>query len=171
MVEMRYPLDDDREEFNEFYNKHITMLLSIDGFLSAQRYQCVHDSRSPFLAIYKQRDTNVLTSKNYISRAGRDSVNPVFKAKMTNWDRNLVEGDIESMDVQDSGWLILIDRLSVDSPPLPKSLTSLKIIGLDATIRERGVEIGQDGNPEAPIEKEGWIVRTFRPIQSPRYPK
>ena len=38
MVEMHYPLDDDREKFNAFYDKHITMLLSIDGFLSAQRY-------------------------------------------------------------------------------------------------------------------------------------
>ena len=120
MVEMHYPLDDDREAFNRFYHKHITMLLSIDGFLSAQRYECTHEARSPFLAVYRLKDPDVMTSEGYTSRAGRDSVDPVFKAKMTNWDRNLVQGDIENMDVADNGWMVLIDRLSADSALLPE---------------------------------------------------
>ena len=35
MVERHYPLDDDRAAFNTFYDKHVSMLLTIDGFLSA----------------------------------------------------------------------------------------------------------------------------------------
>ena len=170
MVEMHYPLDDDREAFNCFYHKHITMLLSIDGFLSAQRYECTHEARSPFLAVYRLKDPDVMTSEGYTSRAGRDSVDPVFKAKMTNWDRNLVQGDIENMDVADNGWMVLIDRRSADSAPLPEGFTSLSIVGLDATIVERGVMIGQEGSPPDISDVENWIVRRFHPVHAPRHP-
>jgi len=170
MVEMHYPLDEDREKFNEFYHKHITMLLSIEGFMSAQRYECTHDAEAPFLAVYKHRDASVITSKNYTSRAGRDSVDPVFKAKMSNWDRNMVDGDITDMNVSEDGWLVLIDRLTNNSPPLPEGFTSLKIIGLDATIAERGIKIVENGEPEALAAHEKWSVRRFRPIHPTRYP-
>ena len=46
MVEMHYPLMEDRTLFNEFYHKHISMLLTINGFLSAQRLECTHEARS-----------------------------------------------------------------------------------------------------------------------------
>ena len=169
MVEMHYPLKDDREKFNEFYHKHISMLLTIEGFISAQRYECIHETDSPFLAIYKQRDTQVITSLNYTSRAGRDSVDPAFKLKMTNWHRNLVEGSIDNMDVRVGGLLTLIDRLTSESPDLPESFTSLKVIGLDSTIFERGVVIRQNGNPCCPNHTDGWNIRTFRPIHPPRF--
>ena len=168
MVEMHYPLDDDREAFNGFYHKHISMLLTIDGFISAQRYECTHEARSPFLAVYRLSDPDVMTSEGYTSRAGRDSVDPVFKAKMTNWDRNLVTGDIENMDLADGGWMVLIDRLSKDSSPLPGGFTSLSIVGLDATIVERGVMIGQDGSPPKMSDMENCIIRCFCPVHAPR---
>lgn len=171
MVEMHYPLDDDRTRFNEFYHKHISMLLTIDGFKSAQRYECTHEARAPFMAVYRLRDPDVMTSENYTSKAGPTSVDPGFKAKMTNWDRNLVVGDIETMDVPDEGWMVLIDRLSDDSPPLPDGFTPLEIVGLDATIKERGVLVGEHGEPAAPAAQDGWIVRTFNAIHAPRHPE
>lgn len=178
MVEMHYPLDEDRERFNAFYHKHITMLLTIDGFQSAQRYECTHAAQSPFLAVYRLRDAAVMTSPGYTSKAGRDSVDPAFKAKMTNWHRNLVTGDIADMDVAEGGWLTLIDRQTRDSPPLPAGFTPLTVIGLDATIAERGVRIvrsggqsgGQSGAPPAVEARPGWTVRSFRPIHPPRRP-
>jgi len=169
MVEMHYPLDDDRTKFNAFYHKHISMLLTINGFLSAQRYECTHEARSPFMAIYRLREPGVMTSEQYTSRAGPTSVDPAFKAKMTNWDRNLVTGDIETLEVAEEGWMILIDRLSTDSSPLPDGFTALEIIGLDSTIAERGVMIGSSGEPIGPAAQEGWIVRSFRAIHPPRY--
>ena len=170
MVEMHYPLMEDRTLFNNFYAKHISMLLTIDGFLSAQRFECTHETRSPFLAVYKIRGPKVMTSKNYTSKAGRGSVDPVFRAKMTNWDRNLVQGEIKNFDVTGGGWMILIDRLTTDSLPLPDSFIPLKIVGLDTTITERGVRIGK---PKAPkfhiVPTDGWVVRTLKPIHQPLY--
>lgn len=172
MVEMHYPLDEDRARFNAFYAKHIDMLLTIDGFQSAQRYECTHEARAPFLAVYRVRNPEVMTSENYTSRAGRDSVDPVFKAKMTNWHRNLVQGEIADMDVPDKGWMVLIDRESADSPPLPDGFTQLSIVGLDETIVERGVCIGKSGDPVVPdAPATGWTVRTFRPVHAPRHPE
>mgnify|MGYP007046970560 CR=1 FL=1 len=171
MVEMRYPLEDDRAAFNEFYAKHISMLLTIDGFLSAQRYECAHEAKAPFMAIYRLRDRHVLSSENYTSKAGRSSVDPAFRAKMTNWDRNLVEGDIADMDVAENGWMVLIDRATPESPPLPVGFTPLRIVGLDASIAERGVMIGDGGAPPA-VEAlaSGWTVRIFHPVHAPRHP-
>jgi hypothetical protein len=76
------------------------------------------------------------------------------------------------MDVPDGGWLVLIDRLTPESPSLPEGFTPLRIVGLDATIAERGVRIGRGAAPLAPAAPaEGWTVRTFRPIHPPRFPE
>jgi len=169
MVEMHYPLEDDRQAFNDFYWKHISMLLDIDGFETAQRYECEHEAKAPFLAAYRLRDDQVLERETYTSRAGRNSVDPAFRAKMTNWDRNLVEGDLADMDVAEGGWLALIDRLSPESAPLPEGFTPLRVIGLDATIVERGVAIGAAGAPPAfDRETPGWSTRVFRPVHPTR---
>jgi len=171
MVEMHYPASEDRARFDEFYAKHITMLLTIDGFLSAQRYETSYTARAPFLAVYRLRDPGVMHSENYTSKAGRSSVDPVFRAKMTNWDRNLVQGDIANMEVPEGGCMVLIDRLTPDSPPLPEGFTPLEVIGLDSTICQRGVRIFPKGGstfPEAAVEN--WTLRTFRPIHPTRYP-
>jgi hypothetical protein len=172
MVEMHYPETEDRAQFDAFYAKHISMLLTIDGFLSAQRYKCSHAAKAPYLAVYKLRDPAVMESENYTSKAGRSSVNPTFRAKMTNWDRNLVQGDLADMEVGADGWLVLIDRLTPDSPALPEGFTRLRVAGLDATIAERGVRIGQGGAPVDPgPAPAGWTVRSFRPIHPPRHPE
>lgn len=172
MVEMDYPASEDRAAFDDFYHNHISMLLTIDGFLSAQRYECGPEARAPFLAVYRLRDPEVMTSENYTSKAGRNSVDPAFRAKMTNWDRNLVQGEIDDMDVPDGGCLVLIDRHTPDSPALPEGFTPLEIVGLDATIAQRGVRVFPDGKvavPDAPAE--GWTVRTFHPLHAPRHPE
>ena len=171
MVEMHYPPSEDRATFDRFYYNHITMLLTIDGFLSAQRYETVHPARAPFLAVYRLREPGVMTSTNYTSKAGRSSVSPTFREKMTNWDRNLVEGDIDTMNVPEGGCIVLIDRLTPDSPPLPDGFTPLKVIGLDSTIVQRGVQIIPNGVStlhEKPVKN--WTIRTLKPIHPPRSP-
>jgi hypothetical protein len=171
MVEMHYPATEDRRQFDAFYDKHITMLLTIDGCQSAQRYESIHEARAPFLAVYRLRDPDVMTSENYTSKAGRSSVDPVFRAKMTNWDRNLVQGDIADMNVPEGGRMVLIDRMSPDSPPLPKDFTPLAVVGLDSTIVQRGVRILGKGEAVPQVEPaDGWTVRTFQPIHPVRYP-
>ena len=52
MVECDYPHETDAQRiaFDEFYWDHVSMLLTIPGFLSAQRFHCDQPVKAPFLA-------------------------------------------------------------------------------------------------------------------------
>ena len=79
-------------------------------------------------------------------------------------------GEIKNLDVTSSGWMILIDRLTEGSLPLPDSFTPLNIVGLDTTIAERGVRIGKPGELKIHIAPtEEWVIRTLKPIHQPLY--
>lgn len=168
MVELDFPFPDERAGFDEFYSGHISMLLSIDGFRSAQRFEATHEARAPFMAVYELDNPEVLSSPGYTTRAGPTSVSETYRPKMLNWDRNLVVGDSFEMAVPLDGWMVLIDRLSDDSPPLPAGFVAFEPVGLDKTVRERGIRIGASGAPDVPGPQSGWIVREMRPLHPQR---
>ena len=171
MVEMDYPHETpaEREAFDQFYYRHIDMLLSIPGFMSAQRFHCVEAVRAPFLALYRLAGPEVMTSNAYTSKAGRMSVDPAFRVKMINWDRNLVRGPEGTSDpdlaVGMEKFFILVDRLTEDAPPLSTDLIPLEIVGLDHTIMQRGVAFEISKIQQIP---DGWEVRLWRPIHPVR---
>ena len=173
MVECDYPheTDEQRAAFDEFYWKHISMLLTISGFLTAQRFHCDQDVRAPFLALYRLAGPDVMSSNTYTSKAGRKSVDRNFRPNMINWDRNLVQGPAGSLEpdlvVQMEESLTLIDRQTQNAPPLPASFTPLTVVGLDETIAQRGVMVGIPHIKECPA---GWEIRHWRPIHSIRTP-
>jgi hypothetical protein len=171
MVEMDYPHETaaEREAFDAFYQRHIDMLLTIPGFLTAQRFHCPQAIRAPFLALYRLAGPDVMTSEGYTSKAGRMSVDPDFRVNMTNWDRNLVQGPDGTTDpdlaVDMGGAMTLIDRLTADAPPLPAGVTPLEIVGLDRTIAERGACVGEIDMVDSQV---GWEIRVWRPIHPVR---
>ncbi|MGB0632160.1 MAG: hypothetical protein ACPGRZ_15830 [Alphaproteobacteria bacterium] len=173
MVECDYPHETaaQRAAFDAFYWKHISMLLTIPGFLTAQRFHCDQNVRAPFLALYRLTGPDVMTGEAYTSKAGRNSVDPKFRPNMINWDRNLVQGpdgtsepDLAT-EMKDS--LTLIDRRTPEAPPLPADFTPLTVVGLDQTIAQRGVKVGAADIGEPP---EGWEVRLWHPIHPVRTP-
>ena len=173
MVECDYPhkTDAQRIAFDEFYWGHVSMLLTIPGFLSAQRFHCDQPVKAPFLALYKLAGPEVMTSCQYTSKAGRMSVDPNFRSNMTNWDRNLVQGP-EGMPELDlatemESVLTLIDRCNIDAPPLPVGFTPLTVVGLDRTIAERGVTVGATKFAKTHPD---WEVRRWQPIHHVRTP-
>lgn len=171
MVEMNYPhtTSAEREAFDEFYQRHINMLLTIPGFITAQRFVCSANVKAPFLALYRLVGPDVMTSDGYTKKAGRMSVEQEFRVKMTNWDRNLVLGprgtSAPDLSVDMGTPFTLIDRLIDDAPPLPSNFTPLEIVGLDATIVERGACVGEIGSLTV---REGWEVREWCPIHPVR---
>ena len=177
MVEMDYPHEtaEEREAFDGFYWKHIDMLLTIPGFLTAQRFHCPEATRAPFLALYRLSGPEVMTSEAYTSKAGRMSVDPKFRPNMQNWDRNLVQGPEGTADPDlstDMGTeMVLLDRQSDNAPPLPGGLTPLEVIGLDKTIAERGVAVGGWDLGENAALPDEWEIRRWRPIHPVRTPE
>ena len=174
MVECDYPHETpaERAAFDEFYWRHIDMLLTIPGFLTAQRFHCAQKVRAPFLAVYRLSGPDVMTSEAYTSKAGRMSVDPAFRGNMVNWDRNLVQGPDGTsgpdLAVEMNDCLTLVDRRTPDAPPLTPDLTPLTVVGLDETVAERGVRAGEtEETAETPA---GWEVRLWRPIHPVRVP-
>lgn len=171
MVECAFPYPDERAEFDAFYAGHISMLLTIDGFLSARRFECLHEARAPFLAVYALRDDEVLSRPTYTNRAGPTSVAPHIREKMHNWDRNLLHGPLAPVEVEQCSWMVLIDRLGASAPALPGGAIALRPVGLDESVIERGVMVGIDGTEPAPIVADAnMIVRQFRPLHAARFP-
>jgi hypothetical protein len=171
MVEMDFPFPDERAEFDQFYDNHITMLLTVDGFLSAQRFECTHAATAPFLAVYQLADADVLDRPSYRSKGGPTSVSPTFRPRMQNWDRNLLQVDDTTLDVPMGGWMVVIDRKSDTSPPLPDGYSRMQPIGLDKTVRERGILVGTSGEPPTvPESTSDYIVRIMRPLHPRRTP-
>jgi hypothetical protein len=174
MVEMDYPHETaaQRETFDAYYWRHIDMLLTIPGFMTAQRFYCADTDRAPFLALYRLAGPDVLTSEAYTSKAGRMSVHPDFRAYISGWDRNLVQGPAGSggpdLATAMGDTMTLIDRLTPNSRPLPGGIVPLEVIGLDRTIVQRGV-VG-DGAAYPPQPAEGWSVRVWQPIHALRRP-
>jgi hypothetical protein len=173
MVECAFPFPEERAGFDEFYQKHITMLLSIEGFRTAQRFEATHEARAPFMAIYELEAPDVLQRPTYTARAGPTSVSETYRPKMLNWDRNVVTGPTLDLDVPEDGWLVMVDRKAHDAPPLPDGFAAFVPAAqgraLDQTVVERGVKFGT-GTPIFPEETAGWIVRSMRPLHPRRTP-
>jgi hypothetical protein len=175
MVEMDYPHETaaERDAFDAFYQRHIDMLLTIPGFMTAQRFHCPEATKAPFLALYRLAGPEVMTGEAYTSKAGRMSVDPDFRVNMTNWDRNLAQGPAvapgqppePNLTVEMGGAMTLIDRLTKSAPPLPAVFTPLEIVGLDCSVVQRGAVTGEGGEPAA---ADGWEIRVWRPIHPVR---
>lgn len=179
MVEMDYPHETaaQRDTFDAFYWRHIDMLLTIPGFMTAQRFYCAETKLAQFLALYRLAGPDVLTSDAYTSKAGRMSVHPDFRSYISDWDRNLVQGRVENggpdLATEMGGTMTLIDRLTPDAPPLPDDNAPLDIIGLDRTIAQRGAVVtAPAGNDPAayPGMQAGWEIRVWEPIHAVRRP-
>jgi hypothetical protein len=154
-------------EWHAWYASHIQRLLTVPGFLSGQRFLATHATASPFAAIYCIKNAGVMASETYRARFGPDAAG-IWKPRMTNWRRNLLEGINELPNVSSDSWLAVIDRYTTESAALPCNYTSTRPVGLDLSIMERGLLLGTSADtPPTPAERDGWSLRLFRPL-SPR---
>lgn len=74
------------DSWNEWYAGHIGVLVSVPGFLSAQRFHCpaTVDDR-PYLAMYEVSGPGVFSSEPYLAIWGFDEWRPLID----NWTRDL----------------------------------------------------------------------------------
>lgn len=164
IVEMDLPDATLLDEWHAWYADHLRKLLSVPGFRTAQRFQSTTPAASPFVAVYSIDSADVLTSAPYRAKAGPESTGK-WRTLMTNWNRNLLEGLDEAPDVPIDGWLAIMDRRADSAPPLLAGIRSLKPVGLDRSVVERGLLAGGPGDaPPAAREERDWHVRVCRPL-------
>jgi len=163
MVEMNMPDASLLSDWHAWYDAHIRILLSVPGFASAQRFQSMHATDSPYVAIYGIASAAVITSAAYREAGGPQSAG-TWRLRMTHWKRNLLEGLDAAPRVAPDGWLAILDRRTQDAPPLPAEMSTLRPVGLDCSMVERGLLAGSGGAPPKPRHEATWQLRAFRPL-------
>ena len=164
MVEMDLGPRELLAEFHAWYGGHIRMLLTIPGFISAQRFGGVDADGRAFPRRVLARE------RRCPSRAGPIATRPDRHPRANGarasgtGTRNLLDGLDAAPEVARTGWLVLTDRLTEAAAPLPPSCVRLRPIGLDRTIVERGFDHGDGEPPAAPSSSADRVTRVLRPL-------
>lgn len=138
-------------EWSDWYTEHLARLLSVPGFLSAQRFVAETRETSPFLAVYELAGPTVLDSRAYKERGGPTSPGK-WTAVMTNWHRNLFDGRAAYRSAQSGAQIAVIDILPGEArPPSEPGFDWWPAIALDRTVSERGIAALKDGDVLPPI--------------------
>lgn len=132
-------------EWNEWYSPHLNDLLSIPGFSTAQRFRSLGDGAPRYRALYAVGSPEIFTSPGYVGRSfGRFPER--WRALITNWRRNLLDGLSVPPDVHDDECLVTVE------PPAavgPFDLHVLEGVGLDKSIAKLGLGVVKRAEGEA----------------------
>lgn len=168
MVEMNLATPGRDAEWNEWYGRHIEMLLSIPGIHAAQRFRAEGSPRSPYLAIYEVDGPGVFESAAYVAKAGRASTGE-WRELMFDWHRNVFDGMRGFPAVTKGSALLVVDRAAATDPRLPASVTPLRCVGLDSTVVERGLAVLGAEEARAAAAGTSLASRVFLPLMEPAY--
>ena len=138
MVEMNLTDLARRSDWDQWYVSHMKMLITIPGFHATQRFECVHEHETPFVALHEVDGPQVFESKAYKAKAGPAGTGE-WRDKMNNWSRNVFNGVLETPDVPLDAHLILIE----DGAHAPQgiSVTWLDPVGLDKSVQRRAIGV------------------------------
>jgi hypothetical protein len=158
MVEMALLDTARRAEWDAWYVAHQHRLLSIPGFRASQRFEAIHAAESPFVALHEVDSAEIFTSPTYRAQAGPSNTGE-WQAKMGNWHRNLFDM-VHPPDVAMDARLVVIEQ---DAAP-PKSIapTWMQVVGLDRSVKRRGLAVLPSAIAEPLVGTPG--VRVLKPI-------
>lgn len=136
MVEMNLIDLSRRVEWDAWYLSHMRMLISIPGIQATQRFECLGQHPSPFVALHQVTGPEVFTSDAYRAKAGPTGTG-VWRDRMNNWHRNVLDGIDVTPDVPAEGALVVVE----DGAEVPVPLRWTRPVGLDQTITRRGFAV------------------------------
>lgn len=119
--------------------KPAALLMTVPGFLSAQRFKGVSEPLA-YYAIYELTGGDVLTSDAYRNVGGGVRVKKWNSHNIAYWRRDLVGGPV--VPPVPEGYLLLVrNSTSVDFSEHGLSYIRLKTVGLDHAVPYRGMAI------------------------------
>ena len=139
MVEMALLETARRAEWDAWYVAHQHRLLSIPGFRASQRFEAIHPSTSPFVALHEVASADVFTSPAYRAQAGPTNTGE-WQAKMNNWHRNLFALD-HTPDVPMDARLVVVETDGAAALPDGAPVTWMDAVGLDRSVQRRGLAV------------------------------
>ena len=163
MVEMDMRLDDREAEWHAWYLAHIKVLLSVPGFRASQRFQSILPAPAPYLALHQVDSGAIFESPEYRSRGGPGSTGE-WRARHTNWRRNLLEGLDETPEVPAGAYLLRLENAGDIALPAGIVVARTKAVGLDRDAREFGLAAIDDPAPLLDLARRDERLRLYRPI-------
>jgi len=163
MVEMDMQLDDREAEWHEWYLAHIKVLLTVPGFRASQRFRSILPCPAPYLALHQVDSGAIFESAEYRSRGGPGSTGE-WRARHSNWRRNLLEGVAETPDVPDGKYVLRLENAR--DVTLPPSIAPIwaQTVGLDRDAQEFGLAVIANPAPLLDLARRDTRVRLYMPI-------
>ena len=140
MVEMALLDTARRAEWEAWYVAHQHRLLTIPGIHASQRFECIHAAAAPFVALHEVDGPQVFTSDAYREQAGPSNTGE-WQTKMGNWHRNVFRGLDHTPDVPMDARLVVVERNCEGALPRDADLHWLEAVGLDQSVRRRGLAV------------------------------
>ncbi|MFL2916926.1 MAG: hypothetical protein ACJZ2I_01670 [Thalassobaculaceae bacterium] len=162
MVEMNLIDLSGRPDWDNWYLEHTKMLLTFPGFHATQRFECIHETQAPFVALHHVDGIDFFNSYSYKNKAGPSGTG-VWRNKMNNWNRNLFDGLETTPNVKEKELLVLIEdevTVRLDEKLEVHWLTS---VGLDMNVKRRGLAV-TSLSKSSQISTDTPGVRVLRPI-------
>ena len=161
MVEMALLETARRAEWDAWYVAHQHRLLSIPGIHASQRFECLHPAASPFVALHEVDGPEVFTSDAYRASAGPSNTGE-WQTKMANWHRNVFRDLDHTPDVAEGQRLVIVEHGCESALPRDAALHWMEAVGLDHSVRRRGLAVMAVGQASLLVDTPG--IRVLKPL-------
>jgi hypothetical protein len=161
MVEMALLETARRAEWDAWYVAHQHRLLTIPGFRASQRFEAIHTSESPFVALHEVNSPEIFASPLYRAKGGPSNTGE-WQAKMGNWHRNLFTGADHIPDVPMNARLVVVEEGGGPALADDVSVHWIEAIGLDRSVQRRGLAVMPAATADRLVGTPG--VRVLKPI-------
>ena len=165
MVEMNLVDTTRRAAWNAWYEAHIDLLLSIPGFHASQRFVCLHDHPSPYVALHEIDGPDLFDTEIYRSCAGPAGTGE-WRTRMDNWHRNIFSGLDHTPDVVPAERLVIAEDGADACWLAGADPVRLTTIGLDRSVSYRTIAVCSDARAAKLIGAAN--VRVLRPLGARR---
>ena len=160
MVEMALLETARRAEWDAWYVAHQHRLLGIPGFRATQRFEAVHAAESPFVALHEVDSAETFTGPVYRAKAGPGNTGE-WQTRMGNWHRNLFAVD-HTPDVAMDARLVVVEDDGGPAIPVGASVRWMEAVGLDRSVRRRGLAVMEPATADALVGLPG--IRVLKPL-------
>ena len=140
---------------------HQHTLLSIPGVHASQRFETIHKTDSPFVALHEVDSPEIFASPAYRDRAGPTNTGE-WQTKMRNWHRNVFDGVEHTPDVASDSRLLVVEAEGRMALPDGVGVAWMSAVGLDRSVARRGLAVVPDAAAHRFVGTPG--VRVLKPL-------
>ena len=133
-------------EWDRWYIEHLTVMATVPGVGSAQRFKTRTPGHSPSLAMYTIASAEVFSDPYYLSVRGMGEWLTLIDRRF--YRRNLFDGLAGAPPIADGEILLITDRDAPVGSPGDPDWTWLECVGIDRSTPYRGITVVPESSAE-----------------------